>query len=92
MLYLQEASIAEIKKAYRKLTLTHHPDKGGDEKRFLRISKAYQAYVLELRAHKLYFVWEISYEKAISMEANSIAENILSGSILMLFSPWTPVQ
>lgn len=38
------ASEAEIKKAYRKLTLIHHPDKeGGDETKFMQISKAHAA-------------------------------------------------
>ncbi|RWS25690.1 translocation protein SEC63-like protein [Leptotrombidium deliense] len=37
------SSTAEIKKAYRKLSLLHHPDKGGDERKFLKISKAYAA-------------------------------------------------
>lgn len=31
----------DIKKAYRKLALRHHPDKGGDEEKFKEISKAY---------------------------------------------------
>lgn len=32
---------AEIKKAYRKLSMQHHPDKGGDTKRFQEIADAY---------------------------------------------------
>ncbi|XP_043204144.1 translocation protein SEC63 homolog [Amphibalanus amphitrite] len=34
---------ADIKKAYKMLSLTEHPDKGGDEKKFVKINKAYQA-------------------------------------------------
>lgn len=36
------ASTADIKKAYRKLALEHHPDKGGDPEQFKHIQKAYE--------------------------------------------------
>jgi len=35
------ASIEEIKTAYRKLALVHHPDKGGNEEAFRKIHAAY---------------------------------------------------
>lgn len=37
------ASVSEIKKQYRVLSLKYHPDKGGDETTFMRIAKAYAA-------------------------------------------------
>uniref|UniRef100_A0A3Q2P466 Translocation protein SEC63 homolog n=1 Tax=Fundulus heteroclitus TaxID=8078 RepID=A0A3Q2P466_FUNHE len=37
------ASVSEIKKQYRVLSLKYHPDKGGDEATFMRIAKAYAA-------------------------------------------------
>lgn len=41
----QGASLSEIKKQYRVLSLKFHPDKGGDEATFMRIAKAYAAWV-----------------------------------------------
>ena len=38
----RNAALAEIKKAYRRLALKHHPDKGGDESMFKIISAAYE--------------------------------------------------
>lgn len=35
------ASPEEIKKAYRSMAMKHHPDRGGDEKKFKEISAAY---------------------------------------------------
>ena len=38
----KDASDADIKKAFRKSAMTHHPDKGGDPEKFKEISKAYE--------------------------------------------------
>jgi len=35
------SSEADIKKAYRKLAMQHHPDKGGDPEQFKQIQGAY---------------------------------------------------
>lgn len=37
----ENATQDDIKKAYRKLAITHHPDKGGSEETFKKISEAY---------------------------------------------------
>ena len=38
----KSASQDEIKKAYRKLALRYHPDKGGDQEKFKKLNEAYQ--------------------------------------------------
>merc|ERR1719454_1277106 len=38
----KNANDAEIKKAYRKLAVKHHPDKGGDPEKFKEITRAYE--------------------------------------------------
>ena len=37
----RNATQDEVKKAFRKLSKTHHPDKGGDENTFKELSEAY---------------------------------------------------
>ena len=37
----REATAQDIKTAYRKLAMEHHPDRGGDESHFQKISQAY---------------------------------------------------
>lgn len=38
----RNANADEIKKAYRSMAMKHHPDRGGDEKKFKEISAAYE--------------------------------------------------
>ena len=38
----RNASQEEVKKAYKKLAMKHHPDRGGDETKFKQINEAYE--------------------------------------------------
>ena len=38
----KKATSTEIKKAFRKLAMTHHPDKGGDSDKFKEMTVAYE--------------------------------------------------
>ena len=50
----QGASDKEVRRAYRNLAVVWHPDKGGDHKKFMRITRAYKAYVSILFYHLLF--------------------------------------
>jgi DnaJ-class molecular chaperone len=49
------ASEEEVKKAYRKLASVHHPDKGGDTKKFQEIQTAYDAILKQKSSGTSYF-------------------------------------
>src|SRR6476469_3776634 len=38
----KDASADEIKKAFRKAAIEHHPDRGGDEAKFKELNEAYE--------------------------------------------------
>jgi DnaJ-domain-containing protein 1 len=42
----QSASEQQIKRRYRVLAARHHPDKGGDEIRFIEIRQAYETLII----------------------------------------------
>lgn len=48
------ATISEVKKAYRKLALQNHPDKGGDAEKFREIQEAHETLQKVLKAKEKY--------------------------------------
>ena len=48
----RNADESEIKKQYRKLCLTHHPDKGGDDEMFKKIDDAYKTIIKNISDFK----------------------------------------
>ena len=48
-----DSSAGQIKKAYYKLAMTHHPDKGGDTEEFQKIGDAYQVLTRTLTPHPI---------------------------------------
>lgn len=59
----KDATEKEIKKAYRKLALKHHPDKGGNEEKFKQISEAYQI-LSDKKKRTLYDLNHFSYDES----------------------------
>lgn len=55
----QNASIAVIKKAYRNLALSEHPDKGGDAEKMSLLTQAYQTLSDPIKRREFDKEWEI---------------------------------
>lgn len=58
----------EIKKAYRDLCKTHHPDKGGDEELFKKIKSAYEILIDPVRRKKYDTTGNINQERPLRDE------------------------
>ena len=54
----QNASIAVIKKAYRNLALSEHPDKGGDAEKMSFLTQAYQTLSDPIKRREFDKEWE----------------------------------
>jgi DnaJ-class molecular chaperone len=68
----KSATQEEIKKAYRKLALIHHPDKGGSAEKFKEIKKAYEI-LSDPTTKNLYDIYGESFDNLGSNEDNSSA-------------------
>lgn len=68
------ATASEIKKAFRKLARTHHPDTGGDEAKFKEINEAYEV-LSDEKKRKLYDQYGTANENQIPQGWNGGAVN-----------------
>jgi curved DNA-binding protein CbpA len=71
--------IEEIKKSYRKLALTHHPDRGGNPQNFQLITKAYLSLIEEYKktqSEKDYMDLKNSSNNYMTNQENNPRQNI----------------
>jgi DnaJ-class molecular chaperone len=77
----ETASVDEIKKAFRKLSLKHHPDKGGDVNIFKSINEAYQTLGTEEKRkqydHMRKFGGNMNSQSGSSFNMGGIPEEVL---------------
>lgn len=76
----KNASVNEIKKAYKKLAMKHHPDKGGDEEMFKKISQAYSVLSDENKRKQYDTFGTVEEQEGMNMEHfQNIFENMFGG-------------
>ena len=80
-----DASVDEVKKAYRKLVLLHHPDKGGDPEEFRKITEAYNKIINPPAS----FVINQQQQHVINL---TLAEVILGGTKTIRINRLTPCE
>lgn len=68
------ATADEIKKAFRKLARTHHPDAGGDEAKFKELNEAYEV-LSDDKKRKLYDQYGTANENQIPPRAGAAARS-----------------
>lgn len=76
----KNATASQIKKAYKKLAMKHHPDKGGDEEMFKKISQAYSVLSDENKRKQYDTFGTVDEQEGMNMEHfQNIFENMFGG-------------
>ena len=73
------ADAEEIKKAYRKLARTHHPDAGGDEAKFKEINEAYEV-LSDDKKRKMYDQFGTANANQVPFGGGGFAGNPFAGA------------
>ena len=68
----KNASLEEIKKHFKQLAQKHHPDKGGDEKEFIKVKQAYET-LIDPEKRKFYDN-NGYYDQKVSLEEQALTE------------------
>jgi len=77
------ATTIEIKKAYRRLALSHHPDKGGNEEEFKRITEAYEV-LSDNKKRKEYDIF--GKNKIPRVTQSDVFSNLFNGIPVQIFN------
>lgn len=76
----KSANASEIKKAYKRLAMKHHPDKGGDEEMFKKISHAYSILSDEKKRNQYDTFGTVDEQEGMNMQNfHDIFENMFGG-------------
>lgn len=82
----KDASKEDIKKAYKKMAIQHHPDKGGDPEKFKEVARAYEVLSNDDNKHKYDQLGDEGFEKMSDMgmsgggfDPHSIFEQFFGG-------------
>lgn len=82
----RNVSIDVIKKAYRKLAVHFHPDKGGDEKQFKLLSEAYAVLSDSTKRQQYDMTYDVFQEADFAESSSSITDGLLMPGKMKPFS------